>query len=251
VNAPSSPTAPGLAGGDATLPHDLRRLAYWISLAAAAGGLGGALVGGIGGRFAMYLLRLTSDESVKGLESDDGFTIGRFDLSDTLQLVAVTTVMGSIVGLIMVFGRPFFPRRGMPLAWCVAGALLGGSLFIHSDGVDFTALEPHWFAILLFILVPALGALAIALLIDLYHRFWWRHRPGTAVAAVAAIPGLIFIPVGIATAIVAAACLLAMRSPEGREFAAWMPARVAALVVFVLLVGLGTVGLVRDMQAIL
>jgi hypothetical protein len=226
-------------------------LAYWISLAAAAGGLGGALVGGIGGRLAMFLLRLTSDDSIRGLESDDGFIMGRFDLTDTLSLGLVTTVMGSILGLVMAFGRPFFPKRGMPFAWALAGALLGGSLLISADGVDFTLLEPHWFAVLLFVLVPALGALAIASLIEVYHRFWWRHRPGTAVASVAAIPALIFFPIGIATAVVAGALLLALRTQEGRVFAAWRPARVAALVVFVVLVGLGTRGLVGDVRAIL
>ena len=37
----------------------------------------GVLVGGIVGRVAMLVLRLTSPDSVRGVESDDGFTIGR------------------------------------------------------------------------------------------------------------------------------------------------------------------------------
>jgi len=240
--------------GQGTAPavrDDLSMLAYWITLGAAAGGLGGAVVGGIGGRFAMFLLRLTSDDSIRGLESDDGFIMGRFDLSATLSLVLVTTVMGALVGLIMVFGRPFFPRRGMPFAWAGAGALLGGSLFISADGVDFTLLEPLWFAIALFMLLPGLGALAIALLIDQYHRFWWRNRPATVVASIASIPALIFFPIGIATALVAAAWLLALRMEASRAFATWRPARVAALLVFAALVGMGTLALQGDVRAIL
>lgn len=101
---------------------DLVTVVYWISLGAAAGGAGGALVGGVGGRLAMFLLRLTSDSAVRGLESDDGFVIGRFDLVSTLSLLVLTTVLGASVGLIVVAGRPFFPRKGMPFAWAPAGA---------------------------------------------------------------------------------------------------------------------------------
>ena len=117
-------------------------LAYWISLGAAASGLGGALVGGIGGRLAMFLLRLTSDASVRGIESDDGFIIGRFDLASTAQLLLVTIILGVILGLIVVAGRLFFPKGGMPFAWAAAGGLAGGPLFISEDGVDFTLLGP-------------------------------------------------------------------------------------------------------------
>ena len=38
--------------------------------------MAGLLVGGVGGRVAMLLLRLTSDPRLRGLETDDGFTIG-------------------------------------------------------------------------------------------------------------------------------------------------------------------------------
>ncbi len=46
------------------------------SLVAAA--VAGLLVAGIGGRLAMFILRVTSGSEVIGLESDDGFVIGRF-----------------------------------------------------------------------------------------------------------------------------------------------------------------------------
>lgn len=226
-------------------------LAYWISLGAAAGGLGGVIVGGIGGRLAMLLLRLTSDHSVRGLESDDGFIIGRFDILNTAELLLVCAVMGVLTGLIVVAGRPFFPRRGMPLAWAGAGALTGGALFINKDGVDFTALEPHWLAILLFVALPAAGAFLIAWLIANYPRFWWRRPLPTALASVAAVPIIVVFPVGIATLVVAGLWLLVLRIEGARSFASWRPARVAAAVVFGLIVALGAADLTKDAQAIL
>jgi hypothetical protein len=231
--------------------EDFKMLAYWISLGAAAGGLGGALVGGVGGRLAMLLLRLTSDASVRGLESDDGFTIGQFSVLDTAQLVLATAVMGAVAGLLVVAGRPFFPQRGMPWAWAAVGALAGGGIFINKDGVDFTALEPHWLAVALFIALPAAGAFAIAWLAGQYPRFWWRNRPATAVAGVAAIPCLVFFPVAIMAIIVGGLWLLALRVAGAHEFARWRPARVAALVVFALVAGLGAIDLTHDTRAIL
>ncbi len=109
--------SPALAEGDGTsapLPHDfslranLKLVAYWVTLGAAAGGLGGALIGGIGGRLAMFILRLTSSDAVRGVESDDGFIIGRFNVIDTLNLIAATAVMGAIAGM------PRFGRNGRP-----------------------------------------------------------------------------------------------------------------------------------------
>ncbi|MEX2080527.1 MAG: hypothetical protein WEC33_02840 [Dehalococcoidia bacterium] len=226
-------------------------LAYWISLGAATGGLGGALVGGVGGRLAMFLLRLTSADGVRGIESDDGFIIGRFDPLATAQLILFTALLGSITGLIMVAGRPFFPRRGMALAWGIAGALLGGSILVEADGVDFTVLEPHWLAVSLFVAIPAAGACLIAWLQDLYPRFWWRHRIATAVACLVIVPAIIFVPVGIVCLLVAAAWVMVLRVPAMRECANWVPARAAALVVFAGLCALGAFGLANDMRAIL
>ena len=99
-----------------TIRANLKVVAYWLTIGAAAGGLGGALVGGIGGRLAMFILRLTSDDSVRGIESDDGFIIGIFDLGNTVGFVAFMGVLGIIGGLIVAFGRPFFPKRGYLLA---------------------------------------------------------------------------------------------------------------------------------------
>jgi len=234
-----------------TRREDLGTVAYWLTLGAAAGGLGGLLVGGIGGRLAMFLLRLTSDESVRGIDSDDGFTIGRFDLVDTIGLLAVTTVMGTVVGLICVFGRPFFPRRGMPMAWAFAGAITGGAILIHKDGIDFVVLEPNWLAVALFMAIPAAGAGLIAWFIEVFPRFWWDSRMATAAAALVLLPSLIFFPLAIAALIVGSCWWLVMQVPALRTLPNWKPARFAAIAVFGLIIVMGALNLSDDLQGIL
>lgn len=229
---------------------NLKLVAYWATLGAAAGGLGGLLIGGVGGRLAMFFLRLTSDDSVRGLESDDGFIIGRFGLEDTASLLIVTAVLGAIVGLIMVAGRPFLPRRGMPIAWALAGATAGSAIIIQQDGIDFTALGPHWFAVALFVLIPGLGAGVIAWLTEFYTRFWSRRRWLSAFAAIAALPSVVF-PVGVAASlIVGVPWAVAMRSRRLRSLPDWRPARLAAVIVFAIVVAIGLVDVVRDANAI-
>ena len=58
------------------LREDARAVAWWVLVGVAAGAIAGLLVGGIGGRLAMLLLRLTSPDSVIGMRSDDNFEIG-------------------------------------------------------------------------------------------------------------------------------------------------------------------------------
>lgn len=55
-----------------TSRQDLKTIVFWISLGSAAGGLGGLLVGGIGGRLAMLVLRLTSNDSVRESRATTG-----------------------------------------------------------------------------------------------------------------------------------------------------------------------------------
>src|SRR5262245_33209394 len=72
--------------------------AAWLVLAGtAAGAVAGLLVGGVGGRLAMLLLRVTSPDSVVGLTSDDGFEIGVVS-TQTFSLLFATTVLGGLAG---------------------------------------------------------------------------------------------------------------------------------------------------------
>ena len=61
-------------------------------------GLGlGVVIGGIGGRLAMYLLARLNPEAT-GVVSDDGFVMGQFTLSGTLNLLVVGGFLGDVRG---------------------------------------------------------------------------------------------------------------------------------------------------------
>ncbi|MCE9622660.1 MAG: hypothetical protein K8R99_09975 [Actinomycetia bacterium] len=175
-----------------------------------AGVATGALVVGIGSRLAMLLLRVTSSERVNGLQSDDDFTIGRFTLAGTYNLV----MLGSLVGVIG-FGvyrlvKPWLigPQWFRRLTLGIASGVVVGPMLIHADGIDFTVLKPKWLAIGLFIALPALFAVAIGVVVDAVDRpeSWTARRrwrwllPIIIVACVPVILiflALALIPVGI------------------------------------------------------
>ena len=71
----TSPLALPPTGAEAA--EDFAFVWRWLLLGMATGGWAGFLVGGVGGRIAMFVLRLTSTDSVRGTQSDDGFTIGQ------------------------------------------------------------------------------------------------------------------------------------------------------------------------------
>ncbi len=122
----------------------------------------GALVAGLGGRLAMFVLRVTSPDAVRGVISDDGFVIGRFTLSGTYNLMLIGSAAGMIgVGVYWLVSPwligPVWFRR---LTTGLAAAAVVGSMLVHAQGVDFTLLKPTWLAIALFVALPGVfGAL--------------------------------------------------------------------------------------------
>jgi len=132
-----------------------------------AGALAGVLVGGIGGRLAMMLLARLNPQ-VTGLTSDDGFIMGRFTVGNTLSLLAVGFGLG-------VFGAAFYavlrglmigPRWFQVLSISVGPAVVVGEMLVHTDGVDFTLLEPAGLAIALFVLIPGAYAVMVTMLAE-------------------------------------------------------------------------------------
>ena len=219
-------------------------------LGASAGGIAGMLVGGIGGRLAMLLLRFTSPGSVRGTLTDDEFEIGVVTF-DTLNLVATTWALGAIAGLFVALALRFMPGRWAVWAWAAPGATLGGAGLIHGDGVDFTVLEPAWLAVLLFIVIPAAGLVLTAALVRSWERWWWVNRRRTVLVVVAAAPVAVLFPVGLAVIALGAAYAFVARNPLAEEFANSAPVRRAAVAVFSLVtIGFAPV-LAADMAAVL
>lgn len=178
--------------------------------AATAVGLAlGLLLGGIGSRLAMRALFLTSDPSVRGLVSDDGFRIGQFNAAATLSLLVVGTVIGVIGAIVYLAVRPFLVGPGW-LRWttCALGAgAVVGSMIVHDDGVDFTVLAPRWFAIALFAAIPALfGFLAPPAIELATHPDGWFQSASRKVA-LAPLLALLFPPLLLLVGIPAAAVI--------------------------------------------
>ncbi len=135
----------------------------------------GALIGGIGGRLAMFILRLTSDDSLRGLKTDDEFTIGQFS-GDTAFLVISTAVLGALGGLIYLGVREWLPPRWRAVSFALLGATVGGALVIRPDGVDFTVLEPLALAVTMFVALPAAYGLLVGLLTERFMSSAWSRQ---------------------------------------------------------------------------
>ena len=140
----------------------------------------GVLLVGVGSRLAMLLLRVTSPDRVRGVTSDDGFTIGRVTLAGTynlLQLGAVVGIIGAAAYLLVspwLIGPLWFRR----LTTGLASAAVVGWMLVHADGIDFTLLKPTWLAIGLFVALPGLFGTLIGPVVDAARRSSQRRTDG-------------------------------------------------------------------------
>jgi hypothetical protein len=148
---------------------DKTRRFFEVMRALVVGGIfGGALLIGVGSRVAMLILRVTSPDNVHGVKSDDGFVIGRVTLAGTYNLMLIGASFGIIgAGAYLMVRRwligPLWFRR---LTTALAAGAVVGSMLIHADGVDFSRLGPTWFAIGLFIALPAVFGWFIGSVVD-------------------------------------------------------------------------------------
>lgn len=124
-----------------------------------AGALLGLLVGGVGGRLAMMLLAGLSPAAT-GVTSDDGFVMGQFTASGTLNLLMAGTFLGAVGGVFyaLLRGLMIGPRWFQVLSVGGGPAVVVGSMLVHTDGVDFRLLQPTWLAIALFVAIPGVYA---------------------------------------------------------------------------------------------
>jgi hypothetical protein len=230
-----------------SLHADARAIAWWVLVGAGSGAIAGFVVGGVGGRLAMLLLRLTSPDVVLGVTSDDGFEIGIVS-TRSLGLVLGMTTLGAANGVLYAAVRSAIPRRLRLPLWVLFAAAVGGARVVHQDGVDFRLLEPAALAVALFVALPALAASLVVALVE----HWVVVDPAErrrllvalVVAAAAATVALLF------AAGVGLVALLVRRTPG---LAAVVPAvgRVVVPVTLVVLAALGVLDLARDASAIL
>ncbi len=145
----------------------------------------------------MGVLRVTSPDTVRGRISDDGFEIGQISAA-TVFLLAITTGLGAVVGVVYIAVRRAVPGRWGRWGWIFVGTTVGGSLLLHADGVDFNLLEPTWLAVTLFILIPAGGAALMAFWVERWDRWWLIDRRRTIIAA---LPTVVLIPLDLSGAL--------------------------------------------------
>jgi hypothetical protein len=195
----------------AAIPQDVQTVVWRLLIATGAGAIIGVIVGGVGGRLAMFVLRLTSDDTVLGITTDDGFEIGRFTTA-TLFLLTVTAGLGGATGAVYFVVRGVLPRRGRTLLWATVVGLFIGADLLKPHSLDFTLLDPKPFAVASFILLPSVAALLIALALErLLVLEPWSNRPLTIVLVLGALP---LIPVLPAFLLLFGAALLLRRRPQ-------------------------------------
>jgi len=234
-----------------------------------AGGLAGALAGflwgGVGGRIAMRIVFLTSNSPVDGLQSDDGFEIGRLS-TETFFLVTATTFIGAFLGPIAALLRKAMRNRTAVAAsaFAVASGALVGSVIVHSDGIDFRLLDPLPLTVGLFVLIPAAAGATGVMLVDWFMRpvGWITRIPGplaVVLAVLGAIP-IVFITESVVrnlmSLIVVATCgllgwgIAAIASPDADGPRIGRAAHWAVWVLLISGTALGIVGLAQDIAAL-
>lgn len=240
------------------IPHRTTRdqVLRQLSAITAAGLLLGFLVGGVGGRLAMGVLFRTST-AVKGIVTDDGFPIGQFTTSGTINLLLVTAGIGVIGTFVYAMVRPFLlgPRWLRTLGCAIGGGAVIGSMLVSPNGRDFTLLSPRWLAIALFVAIPAAFA---ALSVPVVERMlapesWFQRGPKRLVLApllVFLFPPL-FVLVGLPAMAAVGARHRLSRSPAWRERLRRPAVLWTVRAVFIALGLAGIFGLVQDVTQLL
>jgi hypothetical protein len=235
--------APGAPTGAEWLAM-LRRL----GAATLSGLVAGAVIGGVGGRLVMFVLRLTTSDSLRGVQTDDGFVIGSFT-TDTIGLVVVATVAGGLLAVPYLVARRWLPERHRPLQAAVFFGLVGGAVVIQPGGVDFTFVDPLLLAVVAFIALPALYGAAMAAGTERLIEQPDRWRTGRYVALVPLILGGIMTVVALVVA--GAVTMIGRRWPATAKAATGPIVTIGVRALLVLGATLGLVELVSDIGDIL
>lgn len=182
---------------------DLSSSGATLASGVAGGFVPGLLIAGVGGRLAMFLLRLTSDPALHGATTDDGFTIGLVS-AQTLFLLGVTAGLGILGGLFYLVVRGWIPDRRRVVVMTVFFGLIGGAGLLRPRGIDFTKLSPLPLAIALFVAIPVAYGAAMPWLTErmlregsAMRRGRWAWIAGLLPLALANVVGILVLLVAL------------------------------------------------------
>jgi hypothetical protein len=138
-----------------------------IFLGVAAGAVTGLVVGGVWGRVFMSVLAGLNPEDHDTL-TDDGFAMGQFTVGGTINLLTAAIAIGAFGGLLFLAlrGLRFGPAWFRTTSIALGATIVVGSMLLHSDGVDFSRLEPIGLAVAMTLSMPLLYALGVTWLGD-------------------------------------------------------------------------------------
>lgn len=244
-----------IVNDESSAPHRLRYVGEKMRVLIVGGIPAGVVVVGLGSRVAMFILRLTSPSAVRGVESDDGFTIGTVTIGGTYNLLLIGAVVGIIGAVAYTLVAPWLigPLWFRRFTTGAASAVVAGSALVHADGIDFTLLQPKWLAIGLFVALPGVFGILIGSSVDAVARptSWTvrgRRRWLLPVVSVVCFPVTAFV-----LPFVLAAVVLWAVARDVEAIRRLRDVRVFALAVrsaWLLIAVLGFVALINDISAL-
>jgi hypothetical protein len=175
------------------------RLARLVAAVVAVGLLVGGLIGGVGGRLAMRILAVTSDDSLRGKVTDDDEVVGRITAGGTIGLIIFLAFGGVIIAFAYVALRRWLPQQKRWRAGAMAALFWGiqGSTMFHPGRFDFTALEPHWLAVGMFSLILLGVGWFTAVMVDAAVARWPEPSRRTVPAYLPLVPLVVIFPIAV------------------------------------------------------
>lgn len=171
-----------------------------LAMATLIGALSGLVVVGVLARLAMRLLAVMNTQAA-GVTSDDGFTMGQFTLEGSLQLALAGVQLGVVgAGLyVAVRGLMIGPTWFRLLSISVGPAVVVGAILVHTDGVDFTLLDPPGLSIAMFVALPGLYVAMLHLLFERVVRS--GRQPPLPMLVLGLLPWLPLLPLTLLLAV--------------------------------------------------
>jgi hypothetical protein len=213
VGRPERSTEEDRSGSARGLIRERLRVAAGVTT---VGFLVGAIVGGVGGRVAMRILAITSDDRLKGMLTDDEAKVNQFTFGGTMFLVIFLGFGGIVLAFLYLAARRSMPAHLGARATIFAVLFWGiqGSGVFEPEGFDFRRLSPRWLAVAMFTAIfLGVGAL-VARGVERAVDDWPRAVP----ALLPLLLLLVIFPIGV-VAIVATALASAVDR--------WRPLRIA------------------------